>query len=1254
MSKKWTNEQLEAVKSRFGNLLVAAAAGAGKTSVLVERIISRVTGQAHPVDVDRLLVVTFTNAAAAEMRDRIGRALNSEINRRPGSVYLRRQLALLNHACICTMHSFCLDLMRQHFYRIDLDPSFRVADETEAALVQLEALEGLLEQRYAAAANHPFTSLVDCYGGKRDDTLLQQMVLEAYQFARSTPRPLTWLSKLPEGFSFSEDTSFEQLTWSDTLRGAVKFELAGAIADLEQALILAGRPGGPEVYLAEIRADLERVVRLYGDISGSAPWSSLYNDFNDTIFGRLKGIRKGDAERRQAEQAKKFRDNARKKITALKKEFFSRLPEQLCADLRRMHPLIKEFAGLVSAFGDSYREAKSARGLVDFSDLEHFALQILAGQDTPDLVPSAAALELRERFEEVLVDEYQDTNAVQEAILEMVSRQGEKAPNLFMVGDVKQSIYRFRLAEPGLFLGKYSTYQDGPYSRERRLVLSRNFRSRRGVVDAVNFVFRQLMTPGVGEMAYGKESELVYGAGYELFSEGENDPDEAVEMHLMESAATNHDNDAVPVNETPLESGEQEGSEKAEDELDSVQKEARLIASRIKELVMGTADGVPGMFVYDKELNTRRPLAYKDVVVLLRATAGYANSYMEEFRQEGIPAYADLSTGYFEATEVDTVLSLLKLIDNPRQDVPLAAVLRSPIAGLDAGDLAKIRLASPRGEFLDAVLAATITETGELQERLTLFLEKLEKWRSAARQGPLADLIWTIYRETGYYDFVGGLPGGRQRQANLRALHHRARQYEATAFRGLFLFLRFIERVREGGRDLGTARALSEKENVVRIMSIHKSKGLEFPVVIVGGLGRKFNFRDLSKDMLFHKDLGLGPQFIDAESRISFPTVAKLALRHKLKLEALAEEMRVLYVAMTRAKEKLVLVGSVRDLPGCSRRWCGPVGTKGWALPDGCLAGAVSYLDWLAPALARHRDGLAIRKMSGWEVEPPEHVAGDGSRWQVCFAGGAATREEQKLADLKWLSKVRCMEPVEDESPLAGTVRARLEWHYHSSELVGKAAKASVTELKRRFDHLASGDSESLSDYRAAIGGRPRFIQEGSSFTSAEKGTALHLVMQSVDLKGVLDQPAIACHIAFMVERELLSSEQALSVPVEKIAAFFECPLGRRVLAARKVYRELPFTMTVPACEVYPGLMDYGDEQVLVQGVVDCLVDEGDSLMLLDYKTDRIMPGMMEKAAARYRDQLRFYTRAVEEILGRKVSEKYLYLFDLGLELKCD
>jgi len=1237
---EWTREQMEAIAGRDRQILVSAAAGSGKTSVLVERIIRRVTDPVAPVDVDRLLVVTFTNGAAAEMRERIGRAVTAALEHSPGSTHLGRQQALLQRASISTIHSFCLDVIRQHFYRLELDPVFRVMDETEAAMLQLDVLDDVLEQYYAAE-NADFLRLADCYGGSKDDGGIQELVLQLYKFSRSTPGPDAWLAKLPGAFDFPEDAVLDNLPWFKVLTTSVRNEIAAARSMAALAVGMAGRPGGPAPYLAALEKDLALLNELAGTCD--AGWEALYRRFGSLAFTGLARCRKDEADEALVQSVKKTRDLMKRKIQGLQRKYFHRPPADLLADLRSLAGPAQTLTELVRHFAACYRQAKLERAVVDFSDLEHYALGVLTEHDlsvggSGDVLarPSPVALELRQRYAEVLVDEYQDINAVQETILNLLTGDGGDGPNLFMVGDVKQSIYRFRLAEPGLFLAKYNRFSNE--SGAGRLVsLARNFRSRRQVVEAVNYVFRLIMTPAVGEMEYDRRAELAYGAGYPPLP-GETGA--AVELLLID----NTPDDAAAGREELADEAEQREEEPAgepEEEPDNLQVEARTVARRIIELV---ESGHP---VYD-HAGGYRPVTYRDVVVLMRAAAGRANTFVEEFRRLGVPAYAELTTGYFEATEVETMLALLRVIDNPRQDVPLAAVLTSAAGGFSSDDLARIRLAGGSGDFYDALEKAARSGDGELARRLEKFLQQLDSWRTLARQSALPDLIWALYRETGYYDYVGGLPGGSQRQANLRALYQRAGQFESTAYRGLFRFLRFIERLRRSEGDMGTARALGENENVVRIMSIHKSKGLEFPVVIVAGLGKKFNAANLNKNVLLHRDMGLGFQLVDPERRVAYPTVAKLAVREKMRSEELAEEMRLFYVAMTRAKEKLILVGAVSKLEDAAARWCAALGTDGTRLPDWLTAQAANYLDWLCPALAGHPDGAPLRELVGLEKAGPVPAGESASRWVVRLTGGGSDmRAAAELAE-EYRQAVLKLQPAPLTGPRSKEVEARLNWVYphHRSHLL--AARATVTALKSL--HNAGEEKENPREvFLADTASRPAFVQRREGLTAAGRGTALHLVMQLLNLAGDLSADGIKSQIALMVEREQMLPEQAAAVEPGAVAEFFSSPLGRRVLAGRRVYREQPFTLALPLKDVYPdsGDGDSGADTVLIQGIIDCLVEEEKGLLVVDYKTDYCTPETLPQLVERYRYQVELYSRAAQTLTGLPVTDRYLYLFYL-------
>ncbi|MEW6661144.1 MAG: helicase-exonuclease AddAB subunit AddA [Bacillota bacterium] len=1252
MSKQqWTQAQLSAITARDCNLLVAAAAGAGKTAVLVERILRRIVDPLEPVDVDRLLVVTFTNAAAAEMRERIGQAIAARINQDHGQQHLEHQLALLPMASITTLHSFCLEVLRQHYFRLDLDPAFRIADETEVALLKLHVLEELLEDHYTTG-DPGFLSLVDCYGGDREDTRLQELILNLHRFSRSNPWPAGWLEEALTSFLVQKASSIEDSPWGRSLLQSAAITLEGALSQLEKAWRLCSMPGGPQAYQGALTADLAMMQDLLRACKGS--WEALQDRFHSLTWERLRPCSK-DVDETLKERVKKIREGVKNDLASLA-EVFSRPALEHLADLQALAPFGQTLIQLVMAFEGALQKAKRSQGIVDFNDLEHFCLALLTAPGTPpgEIIPSDIACEFRRRFAEVLVDEYQDINPVQEAILQLVSRQGESRPNLFMVGDVKQSIYRFRLAEPRLFLRKYRSFPIVAGGLERRVDLANNFRCRREVVDAVNFIFRQIMTERVGEVAYDRAAELALAAVYPEVEEDRGRTLAApVEFHLIERYG---DQGTLPQEELPQEEQEKEETvplpEDEVEDLEAMQMEARIIARRIIELMQGCRKTSRPYLVYDKNYGYR-PLGYRDIVVLLRATRGAANTLLEEFRLAGIPAYAELGTGYFEAIEVEAALSLLRIIDNPQQDVPLAAALRLPPMGLTAEEFAQIRLACPEGNLYQALKGYAAGEQGELAKKISAFLERLEQWRTLARQGSLSELIWQIYRDTGYYDFVGGLPGGRQRQANLRALQDRARQYETTMFRGLFYFLRFIKRLQESGSDMGAARALGENEDVVRIMSVHKSKGLEFPVVFVAGLGKQFNLRDAKEDTLLHKDLGIGLDVVDLAKRVKYPSIAKIAIRERLRLEALAEEMRILYVAMTRAREKLILVASTKKLRARLEEWSLYANVEEWSLPDKALAGAKACLDWLGPALLRHPDAAPLSHFLQAEVNSSTEAWQDSSQWSVFLWEPRHCQQaptEKEAGEL--FKRLKNLQPLDILPEEQDRVEKRLNWAYPHKSSLGKAAKVAVTEIKRRFNpEIEEAEQAFPRPFIPAEAARPSFVA-AKGFSTADRGSAYHLVMQHLNFQGSLTPEGIRGQVQEMICREILAEEQARAVDPENLARFFAGSLGRRLLSSPEVRREIPFSLVLPAGTIYPDLGQTLAEKVLVQGVIDCLFGEEDGLVLIDWKTDQVDPRRLEPLVASYGGQLNLYAHAVEIILRRPVKEKYLFLLMNGLEVK--
>jgi ATP-dependent helicase/nuclease subunit A len=1293
----WTDDQWDAISIHGHDMLVAAAAGSGKTAVLVARIIRRISNEQEPVDVDRLLVATFTNAAAAEMRHRISEALEKALQQNPDSDHLRRQLALIGRASITTLHSFCLDVIRTHYQQVGLDPGFRIANETESDLMRQDIIEELFEEQYGAAEEDgDFWRLAEWFGGEKSDDALFRLVQRLYDESRSHPWPNKWLKDAAAMFERDEAAPNP---WLPGLLSSVKLELQGIVASLQEAIRLIGQPGGPQPYLSNLNEDLETIQYLQQVADYS--WEHLYDSFQGASFGKLKPCKGDDYNKDLQEQVKELRNRAKDQLSDLAEELFARTPQQYDEELVVLAPVMKALVELIIEFGRRYQKEKRSKGLVDFSDLEHFCLQILSEENTEsgELLPSLIAQGYRERYVEVLLDEYQDTNRVQETIVAFISRQ--QPGNRFMVGDVKQSIYRFRLAEPGLFLEKYKNYPTDYNVPGQRIDLAKNFRSRTSVVDGVNYIFKHLMGETVGEISYDDRAQLIYGADYyPAWSRGLNGS-EAIELLLLDRSEEKPDLDAEGTDRESASvdsaSGssfdtfsEKEGADSGFDpaaearEMETAQLEARLIAAQIRKLTGQTGEGI--FQVYDKTTGDKRNIVYRDIVILLRATQQWSPVLIEELRLQGIPAYAELNTGYFSAMEVETLLSLLQIIDNPFQDIPLASVLRSPIVQLSTEQLALIRIANRQDSFYEAVCAYAsagsaadmsaadlmdqLQQTDEsydrgLQSKLRGFLKQLNEWRQEAKQGALADLIWSIYRTTGFYDFIGGLPGGQQRQANLRALYDRARQYEATSFRGLFRFLRFVERMKDSGGDLGTARALGEQEDVVRIMTIHKSKGLEFPVVFAAGLSKRFNLRDLTDPFMVHKDLGFGPRFTDAAARISYPTLPWLAIRRKLRMEMIAEEMRVLYVALTRAREKLYLLATIKGADKLLQGWSRYLEHDSMLLPDDAVSKGRSYIDWIGPALMRHPDGAMLRTQAGAAQRLPACVSDDASKWLIHLirpesvaaltqAAASFTVDEQRK------QAVLHLEPVEEEGRYwEFQVTHKLSWNYPHTAASTTLSKTSVTELKRQSEHyrLLQRESGELGFPEAAaqidqpmIARRPRFMEQ-KKMNAAERGTVFHAVMQHMPLTHEPSVGDVEDKLADMLQRELLTAEQMKLIDPQVIVAFFSSSVGQRLIRASEVYREVPFSYGLPALEASTDTDSDSlvGETILLQGMIDCLFVEEDGLVLVDFKTDRLTgddEASLEAVKERHRVQIELYAQAIETIWKRKVMGAYIFLFD--------
>lgn len=1184
----WSEKQQEAIETRGKNILVAAAAGSGKTSVLVERIIRRLTDEHDPITIDRLLVVTFTNAAAAEMRERIGAALR-EAAQKEGKERLRRQLLLLPSASISTMHAFCQTMIRRHIHLLPIDPKFRIAQSAELLLLQQEAMERLLLAKYEAQ-DADFLSFVDHYSGDSSDEALAALILQLYHFSCSQPWQENWLSDLGRNFDIQ---TLAGSRWTEILQKRIAIDLDGAAMLARDAYqLVAETEGGALPYRAVLLADVEQIDgALRAAQEGS--WSELAEAVHEIKFDRWPSKKWDDKELK--EHLKRMRDEWRKTVEGIAKQYFFASEEEMIEDLSQTAPLMKQLGKLTIDFAAEYRACKAECGVLDFNDLEHYCLALLAEEDEHgEMRPSQLARQLQKTYGEIMVDEYQDTNGVQEAIVEMLANRDE--PNLFFVGDVKQSIYRFRLAEPELFLDKYHRYptEDGT----RRIDLAQNFRSRGGVLAAVNDIFGCLMREDVTEIGYGEAERLNEGL---IYPPHPSAFDNTAECHLLSEG------------------------ENADDDLSALEQEAIWTAKYIKDLL------AQGKVVYDKDLKGYRPLTCRDIVILLRSVKRASAVLLDALRAEGVTGYAEEDSGYFGASEVRVMLSLLNVIDNPHQDIPLAAVLRSPLVGLSEEELADVRLAG-EGDLYDAMHSAK-----ERIEAAADFLQKLETWRTAARVRSVPELIRQLYQETGYYDYVGGMKGGIVRQANLDALYNRAKQFEEADCSGLFRFLRFLDKMLENGEDFGVAKAGGENEDVVRIMSVHKSKGLEFPVVILANIGKRFNTEDTKKPILLHKSLGVGPYRIMAEDRYRYPTIARLAIAQQTASESHAEELRVLYVAMTRAREKLVMVGSVKDWEAQQEKWT--MLARREELSKSAIIGARSWLDWLAPVLAKHPAGTVLRT-EGSEGSLVYRVS--DAAWQIDHHLIGGQKRESSVAESgDILAKIKRMEPldcIEDTTELD----KRLLWQYPKQAALTIPAKLSVTEIKRRFAEKEEQAEELVKLPMDFSYEKPRFLQAKKRLTAAEYGTMMHTIMQMIDLKGDLSADGIAHQVAELVKREIIDGGLAQEADCGAVADFFTLPLGKRMLSSKDIRRELPLSILLPAETYYPDA-PVGEETIFVQGVADVLFLNETGWTLVDYKTDRGADS--QTLRARYQVQIDLYRRAIEQLTGVPVTESYLYAF---------
>ncbi|AXU63728.1 helicase-exonuclease AddAB subunit AddA [Clostridioides difficile] len=1265
-SPKWTKEQLEVIESRECNLLVAAAAGSGKTAVLVERIIQMITSRENPIDIDKLLVVTFTNAAASEMRERIGDAIGKALDENPENKHLQNQLVLLNKSSITTIHSFCLDVIKSNFHRVSLDPNFRIGDQTECAILKQEAIEEVFEDLYEER-DEVFLNLVESYAERGGDKEVQDIILGIYSFAMASPEPKKWLIDSAERFNIDENFDFSQSIWARAILDTVKIEINGLCLNMERALKEVESIEELETFAEKLSVEYKKIADISQACNKS--WDEAYKKMASMSFENyVKGVKRISKDapsyiKESKEKAKTIRDKTKKSLESIVSATFNKDNDSIREEIKYLYNIVKPISNVVLRFEEEYSNKKREKGIIDFNDIEHFALNILTDVDEKgNIIPSDIAVGYRNKFYEIFIDEYQDSNLVQEVLLKAVANT--ETPNRFMVGDVKQSIYRFRQAKPELFLQKYNNYNDKKGSSHRKIMLYKNFRSREEVVDAVNYIFENIMNENIGEIEYTEKERLNLGANFNVDTDEKSIIGGATEIHLIQKD-NKLDDDIINDKDDRINNKENEIEE--EEKLDNIQLEARMVGNIIKDLMKVNEDGKIQK-VYDKGIDGYRPVEFRDIVILLRATSAWAPVFADELMNMDIPTYADVGVGYFDTIEIKTILSLLQIIDNPMQDIPLISVLKSPIFGFTPEDLIDIRVQSKDKIFYE-VLKSTAEYDGftdsqnenesefipseECINKSKDFLIKLKEFKEKSMYMSTDEFIWYLYTRTGYYAYVGALPGGSQRQANLKVLFERAKQFEETSLKGIFNFVNFIEKLKKSSSDMGSAKTLGENANVVRIMSIHKSKGLEFPVVICSAMGKNFNTQDFKKSILYHHNLGYGPQFVDYERRISFPSIAKEALKSKINIENLSEEMRVLYVAFTRAKEKLIITGSTRNIQDSIKRWSNGVESLDTISQYEILKGK-NFLDWIMPCVLKHRDLSNLLEEVGLDaVFSVEH----NSKWYGKLWNKNDILVEKK-SDEEKESIEEILEKIDVDSPDSNyynEIEEKLNYIYPYEFSTRKPATISVTEIKKIQNNYEEELINTIFEQKVILK-KPLFIQneeEREKISGTERGTIVHLVMEVLDLKNVSSVNDIKSQIRGFVSKGIITEKQASIVNPYKIYKFFASNIGKRMLNAEIINREKSIYAQVNMKDIYiyEKLINnddkklYDNESVMLRGIVDAYFEEDNQIVLVDYKTDFVNEENINQIIEKYKKQLDLYADIIETLTGKSVKEKCIYLF---------
>lgn len=1249
---KWTEEQSQAINEKGSNILVAAAAGSGKTAVLVERIINKIINE--NIDIDKLLVVTFTNAAASEMRERILDAIYKKLEEYPENQNLQRQITLINKASICTIDSFCLEVVRNNFFELDnISPNFRIADTTEIELLKQEVIEDIFEEKYENQDEN-FSKLINTYTSYRDDTPLKELVLKIYSYIQSSPFPEEWLNEKIEMFNLKDklNEDFSKTPWGNILLKEIEEEIIDDIKTLEDIKKELDLDSELESFSQVVRSDLDFLKILQENINN---WDKLYEIYNKMSF--VSWPRK-KIESDLKEYAKNVRDDVKKKFSSKLSKILICNSEEANQDIFDMYEILLKLKNLILEFGKEFSKRKRLKNMVDFNDIEHLALDILIKKQEDKIEITDVAKRYQKKFIEIAIDEYQDSNLVQEYILTSISNNN----NIFMVGDVKQSIYKFRQAMPELFISKYKTYKNKENKSENdnlKIQLFKNFRSRKNVLDFTNLIFENIMSGSLGDIEYNKEEYLNLGADYKEIEQNLKAEIDIINLKDQE----NEEENTSEILE------EEENTER----LENIQLEARFVASKIKELIENKFQ------VFDRKKNCFRDIKYKDIVVLLRSTKTSAPIFEEEIINLDMPVFSDSSQEYLDSIEIENIMSLLRIIDNPIQDIPLVTVLRSNIGKFTDDELVEIRLSDKYDNFYNAMQKAKINVGKNLQEKIEKFLTNLEKWRKEQEYLALDEFVWKLYSDTGYYNYVGLMPNGELRQANLKMLFERAKQFETASFKGLYNFINFIEKLKLSSGDLGSAKLIGENDDVIRIMSIHKSKGLEFPVVFLANTGKQFNLMDLNKNILLHQELGIGVKYINYDKQVQYDTLSKSAIKSKVFTETLSEEMRILYVALTRAKEKLYITGTMNDYEKEIEKMKIQVerySKNGNKINQILIKKYKKYLDWINLVYLYEKGNT--KDLIEYNVLEKEEIIKKCKRIEQEEIDVVKMLEEHKK-DKEEIKKIEEILNFEYKHKLATTIptmssvtqikqmqdnikgsKVRKE---DKEEAVQKPEKSNLLKKSKEVKEHKEKATEKLDkskllkedkeakerkEERMTTFDKPKFLKEDKEdkLTNAEKGTLVHLCMQHLNEKVEYNLEKIKELVEELERKEIITLKEKENINLYKILEFTKSNIWKEMKKAKKVYKERPFFINIPAKEIYKEEIE---EKILIQGIIDLYyINENDEIILVDYKTDYVERGKEQELIGKYKKQLDLYCKAIEEASNKEVSRIYIYSVYLG------